>query len=44
VKITDRDIVVLVPSAALASRLRYDVQSLKRVSGSNKPIRFRING
>jgi hypothetical protein len=44
VKVTDRDIVVLVPSAALASRLRYDVQALKRVSGGSKPIRFRISG
>jgi hypothetical protein len=44
VKVTERDIIVLVPSAALASRLRFDVQSLKRVAGGTKPIRFRISG
>jgi hypothetical protein len=42
VKIRDRDIVVLVSSAALANTLRLDGPAMKRYCGIEKRISFRI--
>lgn len=42
VTLRERDIVVQVPSAALATRLRYDMQRLQQAAGSDKRIVLRI--
>jgi len=44
VELQDRGIVVLVPSAALASKLRYDVSKLQSAAETDKRISFRITG
>lgn len=42
VTIRDADIVVSVPGAPLASKLRYDMQKLKQAVGTDKKIVLRI--
>ncbi len=44
VAIRDKDIVIGVRSAALASRLRFDIQSIKKLIDSEKNIILRITG
>ncbi|CAN5382655.1 hypothetical protein BH09PAT4_BH09PAT4_07900 [soil metagenome] len=42
VQVRDRDIVLSVKSAALASRLRYDTSSIKTAAATDKRIVLRI--
>jgi hypothetical protein len=42
VQLRERDILVVVPSAGLASRLRFDMPKLKKVANSEKRIVLRI--
>jgi hypothetical protein len=42
VQIRDQDILVKVPSASLASRLRFDVPKIKAAAKTDKRITFRI--
>jgi len=44
VELHERGITVLVRSAALASRLRYDISKLQVAAGTDKRISFRITG
>lgn len=43
VVIRERDILVRVPSAALATTLRYRVQELRRIAGTRKRLIFQIS-
>jgi hypothetical protein len=42
VQLRERDILVVVPSAGLASRLRFDMPKLKKVANTEKRIVLRI--
>jgi hypothetical protein len=42
VQLRERDILVIVPSAGLASRLRFDMPKLKKAAGTEKRIVLRI--
>ncbi len=43
VEIRDKDIILVVKSAALASRLRHDQQNIARAAKTDKRLVFRIN-
>ncbi len=43
VQVKDREIIILVSSAALASRLRYDMPAIKTAAATDKRIVLRIN-
>jgi hypothetical protein len=42
VQLRERDVLVVVPSAGLASRLRFDMPKLKKVANTEKRIVLRI--
>jgi hypothetical protein len=42
VQLRDKDILIIVPSAGLASRLRFDMPKLKQAVGTDKRIVLRI--
>jgi hypothetical protein len=42
VQLRERDVLVVVPSAGLASRLRFDMPKLQKVANSEKRIVLRI--
>lgn len=42
VSLRERDILVVVPSAGLASRLRFDMPKLKKAAGTEKRVVLRI--
>lgn len=44
VQLCEKDIIIVVPSSALAGTLRYEVTQLQRVAGTTKKLVFRIGG